>query len=50
MPLCLNLRIFDHQPARLSGARVWKGGATDLTTRTVIAEPPRRCRSRTTVA
>jgi hypothetical protein len=35
------LRIFDHEPAHSPGAQVWKGGATDLTTRTVIADPPR---------
>jgi len=41
LPLSLSLRIFDHEPARSTGAQVWKGGATDLTTRTVIADPPR---------
>ena len=41
MPLRLSLRIFDHEPARPSGAQVWRGGATDLTTRTMIADPPR---------
>jgi hypothetical protein len=41
MPLCLSLRIFDHEPVHQSGAQLWKGGATDLTTRTMIADPPR---------
>ncbi len=41
-PLQLSLGIFDHEPARRPGvAQVWKGGATDLTTRTMIADPPR---------
>jgi len=40
-PLRLSLRIFDHEPARVPGAQLWRGGATDLTTRTMIAEPPR---------
>jgi len=39
--LRLSLRIFDHEPARPSGAQLWKGGATDLSTRTMIADPPR---------
>jgi hypothetical protein len=38
---CLALRIFDHEPVRSSGAQLWQGGATDLTTRTMIADPPR---------
>jgi hypothetical protein len=37
----LTLRILDHEPAHPAGAQLWKGGATDLTTRTVIADPPR---------
>jgi len=41
MPLHLSLRIFDHEPAHPAGAQVWKGGATDLSTRTTIADPPR---------
>jgi hypothetical protein len=41
MPLCLSLRIFDHEPAHRPGAQLWKGGATDLATRTMIADPPR---------
>ncbi len=36
-----SLRIFDHEPACPSEAQLWKGGATDLTTRTMIADPPR---------
>ena len=40
-PLRLNLRIFDHEPASPAGAQLWKGGATDLSTRTMIADPPR---------
>jgi len=40
MPLRLSLQIFDHEPVRPAGAQVWKGGATDLTTRTMIADPP----------
>jgi hypothetical protein len=39
--LRLELRIFDHEPVRASNARLWKGGATDLSTRTMIADPPR---------
>jgi hypothetical protein len=39
--LGLSLQMFDHEPARPSGAQLWKGGATDLTTRTMIADPPR---------
>jgi hypothetical protein len=41
MPRRLSLRIFDHEPARPPGAQLWRGGATDLTTRTMIADPPR---------
>ena len=40
-PSYLALRIFDHEPVRPSGAQLWKGGATDLLTRTMIADPPR---------
>jgi hypothetical protein len=40
-PLRLNLRIFDHEPASAARAQLWKGGATDLSTRTMIADPPR---------
>lgn len=37
----LSLRVFDHEPERPSGtAQIWKGGATDLATRTMIADPP----------
>jgi len=39
--LHLTLRIFDHAPPALPGAHVWQGGATELTTRTMIANPPR---------
>jgi hypothetical protein len=37
----LNLAIFDHEPVRAADAQIWQGGATDLTTRTMIANPPR---------
>jgi hypothetical protein len=37
----LSLAIFDHEPVLAAGAQIWKGGATDLTTRTIIANPPR---------
>jgi hypothetical protein len=40
-PLRLNLRILDHEPAAAVGSQLWKGGPTDLSTRTVIADPPR---------
>jgi hypothetical protein len=40
-PLRLSLRIFDHEPPHASGEQIWKGGATDLVTRTMIADPPR---------
>jgi hypothetical protein len=40
-PLQLWLRVLDHEPARVPGAQLWKGGATDLTTRTMIANPAR---------
>jgi len=40
-PLRLTARIFDHEPVRVPEARLWRGGATDLTTRTMIADPPR---------
>jgi hypothetical protein len=41
--LLLALRILDHEPSveAADGRQVWKGGATDLSTREVIAEPPR---------
>jgi hypothetical protein len=39
--LCLSLRIFDHEPAPAPKTQLWKGGATDLTTRTMQADPPR---------
>ena len=39
--LRMSLQIFDHEPAHPAGAQLWKGGATDLTTRTMIADPPR---------
>jgi hypothetical protein len=38
--LCLSLRIFDHEPVHTPNAQLWKGGATDLTTRTMLADPP----------
>jgi hypothetical protein len=41
MSLRLSLQIFDHEPAHPAGAQLWKGGATDLTTRTMLADPPR---------
>jgi hypothetical protein len=41
MSLRLSLQIFDHEPAHPAGARLWLGGATDLTTRTMTADPPR---------
>ncbi len=41
MQQTLDLRIFDHEPVRVPNAQLWKGGATDLTTRTMIADPPR---------
>lgn len=37
----LTLQIFDHEPAGVAGGQLWKGGATDLTTRTMIGDPPR---------
>jgi hypothetical protein len=40
-PLRLTLRIFDHEPAATSGGQLWKGGATDLASRTMIVDPPR---------
>jgi hypothetical protein len=40
-PLFLSLRIFDREPAHSSGIQIWRGGATDLATRTMIADPPR---------
>jgi hypothetical protein len=45
-PLRLSLRILDHVPAPAPSAagltfQVWKGGATDLSTRAMIADPPR---------
>jgi hypothetical protein len=39
--LHVSLQIFDHEPAHPAGAQLWKGGATDLTTRTMIGDPPR---------
>lgn len=39
--LRLSLRIFDHEPARAPDVQLWKGGATDLTTRTLRPDPPR---------
>lgn len=38
--LCLSLRIFDHEPVPTPNTQLWKGGATDLTTRTMFADPP----------
>ena len=46
-PLGLSLRIYDRAPgttAASAGAlrnQLWRGGATDLTTRTMLADPPR---------
>jgi hypothetical protein len=45
-PARLTLRILDHEPPTASPhgsltRQVWKGGATDLSTRSVIADPPR---------
>ena len=37
----LSLRIFDHEPVHTPKTQLWKGGATDLTTRTMFADPPR---------
>ena len=37
----LVLRVFDREPARPSAGQLWRGGATDLSTRTMIADPPR---------
>jgi hypothetical protein len=39
--LCLSLRIFDHEPVPTPNAQLWNGAATDLTTRTMLADPPR---------
>lgn len=45
--LRLSLQIFDHAPERPDAAhslmtrQVWRGGATDLATRGMIADPPR---------
>jgi hypothetical protein len=39
--LCLSLRIFDREPVRTPKTQLWMGGATDLTTRTMLADPPR---------
>jgi hypothetical protein len=36
----LTLRVFDHEPAH-TGGQIWRGGATDLSTRRMIADPPR---------
>jgi len=40
-PLRLTLQVFAHEPAHPRGAQLWRGGATDLMTRTVIADPAR---------
>jgi len=42
-PLLLSLQIFGHPPAVRSSQnmQVWKGGATDLSTRTMIEHPAR---------
>jgi hypothetical protein len=45
-PLRLSLQILDHAPTVAPSTaaltfQVWKGGATDLSTRTMIADPPR---------
>lgn len=43
--LKLSLQVFDHEPVLGTDNAVcrqlWRGGATDLTTRTMMAEPPR---------
>ena len=38
MPRRLSLRIFDREPSPAPGTQLWRGGATDLTTRTMIAD------------
>jgi hypothetical protein len=38
--LRLSLRIFDREPVHSPKTQLWKGGATDLTTRTMSAGPP----------
>ncbi len=44
-PMRLSLQIFDHAPAAGAGVvrtrQIWRGGATDLSTRGMIADPPR---------
>ncbi len=40
-PLRLTARIFGHEPVHVPGAQLWRGGATDLATRSMIADPPR---------
>jgi hypothetical protein len=44
-PLRLAMRLFDREPppgpaAEILTPQVWQGGATDLSTRTMIADPP----------
>jgi hypothetical protein len=39
--LHLVLRVFDREPAPPRTGQLWRGGATDLSTRTTIADPPR---------
>ena len=41
MPLAMSLSIFDHEPPGNAGGQIWKGGATDLGPRTMLAEPAR---------
>jgi hypothetical protein len=36
----LTLRVHDHEPIETTG-QVWRGGATDLATRRMVADPPR---------
>ena len=36
----LTLRIYDHEPPHRTG-QLWQGGATDPTSRRIIADPPR---------
>ena len=41
MPLAMSLSIFDHEPPGSPGGQIWKGGATDLGPRTMLADPAR---------
>jgi hypothetical protein len=40
-PLFLSLRLFEREPPHSSGTQIWRGGATDLATRTMIGDPSR---------